>query len=84
MRILGLFAYYIFSVLNILLVLRFFKWTNEPRFRDGDGDVTTEVGYAEDSTGHVLHEFRDPTINEQEQPHITNPHIEGTYGPPAF
>ncbi len=51
-----LVLWYVFCALNIVAVLWMFKVLNRPKFRGSDGDITTEVGYEEDSTGHVLAE----------------------------
>jgi hypothetical protein len=67
---LGLVLWYGFCALNILAIIWMFKVLNRPKFRGEDGDITTEVGYEEDSTGHVLpHSFTEETQFEQDSPH---------------
>lgn len=85
MKVILVVAFYIYAILNILAVIKFFKMVEEPRFRDDEGDVTTEVGYAEDPVGNVLHgTFREPSLDELEEPHIAhNPNI-GAAGKAPF
>jgi len=63
-------GWYAFCVLNIMLMMWIFKVLNRPRYRGEDGDITTEVGYEEDSTGHVLpHPFEEGYEYDANQPH---------------
>ena len=57
-----------------LLCIGFFKLAihivGHPSFRNSDGDVSTEVGFEEDSVGQVKSEFRYPTSDELDDPHV--------------
>lgn len=66
---LGLVLWYGFCALNIAALLWIFKVLNRPKFRQSDGDITTEVGYEEDSTGHVLSAGAEDSEFEHESPH---------------
>ncbi len=47
-------AFYVVCALIIFFFLWFYKLVNQPRFRDGEGDATTEAGYEEDGIGNVI------------------------------
>jgi hypothetical protein len=67
-------VWYLLSALIILLMIWFFKFTNTPGQRSEMGDVTTEVGYSEDSTGNVLSgRASDSASDGQFNPHIDAP-----------
>lgn len=72
MRIIFLAIFYLASFLNILLMMKFFKWTNSQDFRDRTGDVTTEVGYEEDGYGRIIDRVPyDPRYNPgKDSPHV--------------
>jgi hypothetical protein len=63
-----LVIWYLVCILLLLAWRWFWRFTNLPRFREEDGDVTTEVGYEEDSTGKPLHE-------SESEDHRISPHI---------
>ncbi len=50
---LWIIAWYLFCGLLIFGLLSFWRWLNQPKFRESSGDITTEVGYEEDSLGNV-------------------------------
>lgn len=63
--------FYVFAGLCIVFVLGFMKFVSRSRFRDEDGDITTEVGFEEDPVGNVKkREYQFPTQEELEEPHM--------------
>ncbi len=48
----------------------FIKFLGQPDFRNENGDMTTEVGYEEDSVGHIRHEYRLASQDEIDDPHM--------------
>ncbi len=63
-------AFYAFSLLCIGFIIWFYWITNFPTYRDGDGDVSTEVGYSEDSMGRRVINPEPSTTQEGDQvPH---------------
>ncbi len=71
--ILFILIWYIVCALIIEGFLLFYSFTNKPRFRDELGDITTEVGYDEDSTGRLLHLTCDDECPDFEIPHVHAP-----------
>lgn len=65
-----LLLWYAFCVVNITVVLWIFNVLDRPKFRSCIGDITTEVGYEEDSTGHVLTGFGDRPDLGPGEPHV--------------
>lgn len=66
-----LIGYYIFCALLIAGVLWMFRVLNRPKFRDELGDITSEVGYEEDSVGNVQdQEFGQGVLPEATEAHI--------------
>ena len=65
-----LVLYYVVAIALIFLVMGAIRFLGRPRFRDDNGDITTEVGFEEDAVGHVKRDFRSPTQNEIEEPHM--------------
>ncbi|MBX9670416.1 MAG: hypothetical protein K2X93_22640 [Candidatus Obscuribacterales bacterium] len=64
-------AFYVFSILNILLLCAFSNLLSHPRFRSEDGDISTEAGYEEDPMGNIRkREYRFPTQDELDDPHV--------------
>lgn len=63
-------AFYIFTISAILLLRAFSNLLSHPRFRSEDGDVSTEAGYEEDPVGNIRNEYRFPTQEELDEPHI--------------
>lgn len=69
--------WYLVCFVIIEAFLAFYNLTNRARFRYSSGDVTTEVGYEEDSVGRVLRancgdEGLDSTIPHVDAPGSTN------------
>jgi len=50
---LWIIAWYLFCGMLIAGLLAVWRWLNQPKYRTSDGDITTEVGYEEDSIGNV-------------------------------
>lgn len=70
-----------FCALLIFGVLTMFRMLNRQKFRDSIGDITSEVGYEEDSVGNVIQqEFGAGSIPDAGDAHIStgSGHIEGT------
>ena len=66
-----LILWYVFCAINIALVLWFIGMVNTPKFRDSDGDISTEVGYSEDPTGRKVDEkLPEASDHKVEDPHI--------------
>ncbi|MBZ0187785.1 MAG: hypothetical protein K8F91_16180 [Candidatus Obscuribacterales bacterium] len=85
MRVILVLFFYLYSLINILALIKFFKLVDKPRFRDDRGDVTTEVGYAEDSQGNVLGtRYRHLSQEEIEDPHIAYSPNVGASGQTPF
>ncbi len=70
---LWLVLWYVFCALNIALLLWVFRALTQPRFRDEIGDITTEVGYEEDSCGRLVSGYRTASSEEAAEPHIMPP-----------
>lgn len=71
MRILLLLGFYLFSIFNIICMLKFFNFTSRDKFRDEKGDITTEVGYEEDSMGNVIETPESvPRGGHTDEPHV--------------
>lgn len=66
-------AFYLFVACAIIFQKRFYKYLNAPRFRNDQGDRTLEVGYEEDSVGHVI---KKPT--DDFNPALSTPHIQAS------
>jgi hypothetical protein len=60
-----LVAWYLFCGILIVSLLGIWRWLNQPRFRDEMGDITTEVGYEEDSLGNVIHQEYGSGVNPE-------------------
>ncbi len=63
-------GWYLICLLIIKGIQYFLDLTNKPAFRDSEGDVTTEVGYNEDSLGNLLPYNQDDECPDPELPHI--------------
>lgn len=68
-----LVIWYIFCAMLISLVLFTMRGLTHSRFRDDDGDRTTEIGYEEDPVGHELNEQESTTNDSPSEPHISVP-----------
>lgn len=64
----GLF--YVMAFCCIGFVIWFYDVFNRPRFRNDQGDVSTEVGYEEDEFGKPLVYAADDFDLRQESPHV--------------
>lgn len=65
-------AFYVVALMAFLYIRWFYRLINQPSFRDDKGDVSTEVGYEEDSCGHQLAGFDDF------DPATGTPHVHAT------
>ncbi len=69
-----LVAFYMFCAALIGLFIFEYRLINHPKFRQGSGDITTEVGYEEDPTGEPvlppLHGLPLAGDSETHSPHI--------------
>ena len=64
-------AWYLFCGLLITGLLCVWRWLNQPKFRNSDGDITSEVGYEEDSVGHVHgQEFGQGVLPDASEAHV--------------
>jgi hypothetical protein len=58
--------FYIYCGLLVAAYFLVYRLMHRPRFRDEHGDITTEVGYEEDSIGRPFHgndeEYVDPEV----------------------
>ena len=70
-------AFYIFVGLCLGLLWLFYRFVNQPRFRNEEGDLTTEVGYEEDSVGNVISKLE----ASGHETHLTGPHIVQSINP---
>ena len=46
-------AWYLFCAMLIAGLISVWRWLNQPKYRYEDGDITSEVGYEEDSLGNL-------------------------------
>jgi hypothetical protein len=67
----GLF--YLMALCCIAFVSGFYQLVNRPRFRNDQGDVSTEVGYEEDSVGHPFGYANDDFDRSHVSPHVNAP-----------
>lgn len=66
-----LVIFYVHAILCMGFVYGFSKLLSRSKFRDEDGDITTEVGFDEDALGNVKdHEYQFPSREELEEPHM--------------
>ncbi len=65
-----LVAFYVFATLNILIVYAVSRILSRSKFRSEDGDISTEVGYEEDPAGNPRTQYRFPSQEEIDDPHI--------------
>lgn len=63
-------AYYFAAAALVAFVIWFYRLINQPGFRDQLGDVSTEVGYEEDSCGNVIPYARDDFSHAHQEPHV--------------
>ena len=64
-------AWYLFCGVLIAGLLAFWRFLSRPAFRDELGDITTEVGYEEDSFGNVHgQEYGSGVLPEAQQAHM--------------
>lgn len=69
--------YYGIAALLIVFAVWFYRLINQPAFRNDSGDVSTEVGYEEDSYGNVFTYACDDFSHAHPEPHI---HATGNTG----
>lgn len=72
-----LIAFYALCAALIGLFIFEYQIINHPRFRQGAGDITTEVGYEEDATGQpVSPPFHGLPLGDSAE--IQSPHIQAS------
>lgn len=63
--------FYVFFALCMIFVLGLLRLVSRSKFRNEDGDITTEVGFEEDPLGNVKkQEYQFPSQQELEEPHM--------------
>ncbi len=63
--------FYIFVGICLCFFWAFYRFVNQPKFRNEEGDLTTEVGYEEDSVGNVIPSLEAASHETQ----LSGPHI---------
>lgn len=63
-------AFYTFAIFCILAFYALSNFLSHPKFRNDDGDISTEVGYEEDPVGHVRKDYRFSSQDEMDEPHM--------------
>ncbi|GEM_PF-2785310 len=72
-------AWWAFCAVLIWGLLTAWRVLNRPKFRSSDGDITSEVGYEEDSVGHLrVQEFGAGAIPDAGDAHVAGGTNEGT------